>query len=104
MTLLDIETPFLMEEHLFTPRETAIAMRIGPQWRKAFVIQINCPFSSLNFLLNPYISFTKVQTKFRRISQSAYLKAIYHTIHKMASNQGSVGFVGDTPEFLNFLK
>jgi len=36
MTLLDIETPFPMEEHLFTPREAAIALRMGPRRRKAF--------------------------------------------------------------------
>jgi phosphopantetheinyl transferase len=34
--LLDIETIFPVEEHLFTPRETARAMKMGPQRRRGF--------------------------------------------------------------------
>jgi phosphopantetheinyl transferase len=36
MTLLDIEALFPIEEHLFTPRETARALRMGPQRRRSF--------------------------------------------------------------------
>jgi phosphopantetheinyl transferase len=36
MTLLDIEALFPVEEHLFTPREAARALRMGPRRRKAF--------------------------------------------------------------------
>jgi phosphopantetheinyl transferase len=36
VTLLDIETPFPMAQHLFTPREAAIALRMGPRRRKDF--------------------------------------------------------------------
>jgi phosphopantetheinyl transferase len=37
MILLDIETLSPVEEHLFTPREAAKAMRMGPRRRKGFV-------------------------------------------------------------------
>jgi phosphopantetheinyl transferase len=36
MILLDIESISPVEEHLFTPREAAIALRMGPRRRKAF--------------------------------------------------------------------
>ena len=36
MILLDIETISPVEEHLFTPREAARAMRMGPRRRKGF--------------------------------------------------------------------
>lgn len=36
MMLLDIETIFSVEEHLFTPREAARAVRMGPRRRKGF--------------------------------------------------------------------
>jgi len=36
MILLDIETIFYNEEHLFTPREAARAMRMSPRRRKGF--------------------------------------------------------------------
>jgi phosphopantetheinyl transferase len=36
MILLGIETISTLEEHLFTPREAAKAMRMGPQRRKGF--------------------------------------------------------------------
>ena len=36
MTLLDIEALFPIEEHFFTPRESARALRMGPQRRRGF--------------------------------------------------------------------
>jgi len=36
MTLLDVETLFSIEEHLFTPWEAARALRMGPRRRKDF--------------------------------------------------------------------
>jgi phosphopantetheinyl transferase len=36
MILLDVEAVFPVEEHLFTPREAARAMRMGPRRRRGF--------------------------------------------------------------------